>query len=120
MAEEQVSNLPQVIDKFDVDYAELVDAKTFFPITASQTITSIKRDKFSYPPITPEQLNQNKPPFLRHTLPDIYDINYVITLLKVILEQVEAQKFNPRDLQMTLNHSIKQLLGFLIVERDQQ
>jgi len=113
MAEEQVSNLPQVIPKYYVTKKSANKGEVLSDHMEYQ-------DKFSYPPITAEQLNQNKPPFLRHTLTDIYDINYVITLLKVILEQVEAQKFNPRDLQMILNHSIKQLLGFLIVERDQQ
>ena len=92
--------LPETSDSVKVITYQ--DQSTFYPLTRSQPI---KRDKSL---------------FLWHTLPDIYDINYVITLLRVILDQVEAQKFNPKDLQMTLNHSIKQLLGFLIVERDQR
>ena len=47
-----------------------------------------------------------------------YDINFVIRVLKDQLLMIDRAKFNPRDLPITLSHSIKSLLAFLEVERD--
>jgi|ERR1700690_3157831 hypothetical protein len=56
-----------------------------------------------------KRLNKNK-----------YDIEYVITLLKFILDQCEEMKMNPRELQFSLVHSLKKMIAMLEVEKDQQ
>lgn len=48
-----------------------------------------------------------------------YDINYVINLLKIILQKCEQMKMNPKDLQFTLRTSTEKLLAMIEVERDQ-
>lgn len=47
-----------------------------------------------------------------------YNINYTINCLKQILAIVEQYKFSPRDLPITLKHSIEKMLAYLEVERD--
>ena len=46
-----------------------------------------------------------------------YDINYVICLLRTILDQCNAMRRNPRDFQFTLQQSLLRLLAMLEVER---
>jgi hypothetical protein len=49
-----------------------------------------------------------------------YDIDYVINLLKIIMQKCEQMKMNPKDLQFTLWTSTQKLLSMLEVERDQK
>jgi hypothetical protein len=46
-----------------------------------------------------------------------YDINYAINLLKIILNK--CQGFPERDFKFSMQHSLKRLLAYLEVERDQ-
>lgn len=63
---------------------------------------------------------KNKNQYLGHCLiKGKYDINYVITLLRIIMDQCYAMRLNPRDLQFTLWTSTQKLLAMLEVERDQ-
>jgi hypothetical protein len=49
-----------------------------------------------------------------------YDIDYVINLLKIIMQKCEQMRMNPKDLQFTLWTSTQKLLSMLEVERDQK
>jgi hypothetical protein len=48
-----------------------------------------------------------------------YDINFVITFCRILIDKIDRLKFNPRDLPFTLTQSLKKLLAMLEVERDQ-
>lgn len=59
--------------------------------------------------------------FMKRTIPQgKYDINYVITLLRIILDKCNEMRMQPRDFQFTLQQSLLSLIGMLEVERDQQ
>lgn len=45
-----------------------------------------------------------------------FDIYFSITLLKIILEKVNAMQMNPRELHFTLSTSIQKMLSMLEVE----
>lgn len=47
-----------------------------------------------------------------------YDINYVISLLRIIEGKCEKGKFRAEDLRFSLQQSCKQMIGYLEVERD--
>ena len=47
-----------------------------------------------------------------------YDINYVITLLKIILNKCNAHLMSAKDLQFTLVQSLTKLIAMLETERD--
>ncbi len=58
--------------------------------------------------------------FMKRTIPmGKYDINYVIMLLRVILDKCNDMRHNPHDFQFTLQQSLLSLIGMLEVERDQ-
>lgn len=62
--------------------------------------------------------NQNK--FYGHSLEKgKYDINYVINILKIIVEKCEQLKMRPQDLAFTLTESCKRLIAMLEVEKMQ-
>jgi len=48
-----------------------------------------------------------------------YDIDFVITFCRILLEKIERYKIRPQDLPLTLMHSIKRLMSMLEVEKDQ-
>ena len=48
-----------------------------------------------------------------------YDINFVITFCRILIDKIDRLKFNPRDLPFTLTQSLKKLLAMLEVEKDQ-
>lgn len=59
--------------------------------------------------------------FLHHTLKKgQYDINYTITVLRIILDKCQSMRMNPQELQFTLTQSIQRLLAMLEVERIQK
>lgn len=80
-----------------------------------------KEDKDSISLYKPtDEFNMIKrPEFLQHTLPDKYNIDYVIKLILILLDQIDKQKLSPQNLQWTLRHSLEKLLGFLEVEKNQ-
>lgn len=47
-----------------------------------------------------------------------YDINYVITLLRIIEGKCEAGKLSPSDLRFSLQQSCKEMIAHLETERD--
>ena len=49
----------------------------------------------------------------------IYDIHYAIKLLRSIEEMVDKLLMRPQDLQMTLKTSLRKMICYLEVERDQ-
>ncbi len=48
-----------------------------------------------------------------------YDINFVINMLRIIVEQCDKMKMTPRDIHFSLTQSIKRLIAMLEVERMQ-
>lgn len=48
-----------------------------------------------------------------------YDINYVIGVLRIILDKCNEMRHKPQDFQFTLQQSLLSLIGMLEVERDQ-
>lgn len=87
------------------DYLEYV---TFLPVT--------RKGRENSPVSIPKPKNND---FFKTKLEKgNYDINYVITLLKIIQNQNEKMKFNPRDFQFTLAQSLQKLICMLEVERD--
>ena len=56
---------------------------------------------------------------LQHALPRNYDINYVIQLCHILISKIDRYKTCPKDLPFTLTHSLKKLMAFLEVEKDQ-
>ncbi len=56
---------------------------------------------------------------LRTALPRVYDIHYVIQFCRILIDKIDKYKTCPKDLPFTLTHSLKKLLAFLEVEKDQ-
>ena len=48
-----------------------------------------------------------------------YNIDFVISMIKTLIDHVERNKMNPQDLAFSLNHSLKRLLANLQVDKDQ-
>lgn len=85
---------------------------TFLPVTINGKNFSSVTDLLK----SEDKMNS----FLQYSLPKgKYDINYVINLLRIILDQCHKMKGSPRDLQFTLWISVQKLLSMLEVERDQ-
>lgn len=93
----------------------------FLPMTMEDFFPIKMEDipKHSLEPIYRSQKNQTNEIY-GHTLSKgKYDITYVITLLRIIHDQTEKMKLNPRDLSFTLTTSLKKLIAMLEVEREQ-
>lgn len=91
------------------DYSKFV---TFLPVTKKSNEKNISTHVSNL---------QESSQFFRHKLnKGKYDINYVIMLLKIIQDQNEKMKLNPKDFQFTLAQSLQKLICMLEVERDQE
>lgn len=78
------------------------DNCTFLPITQSSNRSDEIQDRG-----------------LHDALPKNYDINYVISFCRILIDKIDRYKINPRDLPLTLTHSLKRFLAYLEVEKDQ-
>jgi hypothetical protein len=54
-----------------------------------------------------------------HLNKEKYNIDFVINMIKTLIDQIDRHKLNPNDLAFSLTHSLKRLLGNLEVEKDQ-
>jgi hypothetical protein len=93
---------------------------------SSEVVSKISIPDYGMTYKPPECLT-HAPPILKsynklydHSLPKgQYDINYVIRLLRIIVDQVEKQKMNPSNIAFSLTESCKRLIAHLETERDQ-
>lgn len=91
----KTDNVPAIIEKNEpMRYSESV---TLFPVTKERTPPN---DNFA------QSLPRGK-----------YDIHYVILLLKIIIGKCES--FHTKDFKLSMTHSLKKMLAYLEVERDQ-
>lgn len=67
-----------------------------------------------------EQVSNSERPLPNHAVQKgTYDIHYAIKLLRSIEEMVDKLLMRPQDLQMTLKTSLRKMICYLEVERDQ-
>ncbi len=79
---------------------------TISPIEISKEISNKSQDK--------HELDE-----IRGVMPNTYDINYSIKLLKVILEQCYQHRLNPNQLYYTMDMSLKKMIRHLEKEKSQ-
>lgn len=89
-----------------------------YPNVTFLPITKVGKEICSIEDISPSPDERNE--FFQHSLPKgKYNIHYTINLLRILLDQIEKIKMNPRDIAFTLSSSIKRLLAMLEVESEQ-
>ena len=80
---------------------------------------AVKKEETQEIKVIPE--TEHNQEFLHHTLKKgQYDINYTITVLRIILDKCHSMRMRPQELQFTLTQSIQRLLAMLEVEKMQK
>ncbi len=84
------------------------------------TVEKLDYEKYcTFIPVEKENVNP-EPWWASHTLAyGNYDIDYLITFCRMLLTTIDRFKDRPKDLPFTLTHSLKKMLAFLEVEKDQ-
>lgn len=96
------------------------DSVVFLPIMKDFTFEkAIKLDKKKLKPSDKPKKRYNQR-YDSHLKKGQYDIDYVIGLLRKILQQCDSMRHNPRELEFSLRESLRRLLSMLEIEKNQK